>query len=90
MHLDSYLTSKAKLALHQNDPDTVIRIIGAEGPDGCFPTYASDRTDLMDLWRRAQELKAEIEAGESLSALRLKQVREANPVPANIGCSVFA
>jgi citrate lyase subunit beta/citryl-CoA lyase len=31
-----------------------IAILDADGPAGCFPTYASERTQLMDMWMQVR------------------------------------
>merc|ERR1712096_455507 len=82
---DALLTSQVKVALYLDaDPDAATAILGAN----CFPTYGSMRSELMALWATAKELQESQARGvDSLSILERKRVRQANPVPANIGCA---
>jgi len=80
--LDAFVTLQSKLAIHNGQFSEALEILGAN----CFPTYASARDDLMDMWNTAQEGLAAQKKGSPLSFVEAHQVRVANPVPENIGC----
>eukprot|EP00466_Bigelowiella_natans_P008571 jgi/Bigna1/88639/estExt_fgenesh1_pg.C_350101 len=58
----------------------------------CFPTYGSERAELIELWYDAHYRKAVMEekaAGSSvdeLSPVEKHRIRRNNAIPANIGC----
>lgn len=52
----------------------------------CFPTYASARLDLMNMWNSAVEGQASLAKGSSLTILEKHQARMKTPIPDNIGC----
>ncbi len=76
--------AQATLAVGAGDWSTAVDILTATGPAGCFPTLASARAQLMDLWVQAMVLKAG--GAEALTPFQLRNVRVNNPVPRNIGC----
>lgn len=87
LSLDSVLLATAWLAVEAGDWAGAVAVLTAEGAAGCFPTLASERSQLMDLWNAAMVLKAEEANGnKSLTAFELRNVRVSNPVPRNIGC----
>eukprot|EP00824_Muranothrix_gubernata_P026555 TRINITY_DN939_c2_g3_i1.p1 TRINITY_DN939_c2_g3~~TRINITY_DN939_c2_g3_i1.p1 ORF type:complete len:750 (-),score=131.17 TRINITY_DN939_c2_g3_i1:61-2310(-) len=81
-HVDAILTSHIKVALHRGDWESAIKLLGKE----CFPTYASDRRDLMNMWNQANVLREAARLGRPLTPLEERNVRLAHPVPPNIGC----
>ena len=83
---DAVLTSRAKVALAHGNAQAALAIIAAPGELGCFPTYASDRPDLAQIWNDAHAMLAADVKGSPLTLLEAKKVREAAPVPASIGC----
>jgi len=86
--LDAVLVSRAVVALQlRGDYAAAIALLDAPGPLGCFPTYASARSQLMDLWVQAQMAKAAAAAGgRPLTPWEQRNVRVGAPVPRNIGC----
>jgi len=79
---DQVLTSRVKVAIFHRDYITALDILA----NSCFPTYASDRIDLMRMWNTAQELRSEVTRGRKLTTTEAHQIRRQNPVPRNIGC----
>lgn len=49
--VDSFLTMKLQLLLHQKQYNTAVQILS----ENCFPTYAKWRSDLMSFWNTAVE-----------------------------------
>ena len=85
--LDAVLVAKVELSLQLNgDFDKAIAILSDPTELGCFPTYASERKQLMDLWNAAQLARAEAGKGRPLSAFERRNLRVAIPAPRNIGC----
>ena len=85
--LDHVLVAQATVALAAGDWSAVEAILTAPGAAGCFPTLASARSVLMQLWNGAQAARAQSEnGGKPLSAWELRQLRVSRPVPRNIGC----
>lgn len=55
----------------------------------CFPTYAEQRADLMDLWHEQSEGTARTNGGTPavpLTGAQAHRARRGDPVPENIGC----
>jgi hypothetical protein len=85
--LDFVLVAKATVALAAGDWSEVEAILTAPGAAGCFPTLASARSTLMNLWNGAQAARAVSEnGGKPLTPWQLRQLRVNKPVPRNIGC----
>jgi hypothetical protein len=84
LQLDSVLVARATLAVGAGDWAGAVEVLTAPGPAGCFPTLASERAQLMDLWVQAMVLKAG--GPQGLTPYQLRSLRVDNPVPRNIGC----
>ena len=85
--LDAVLLARAQLAVDVADWQTAVAILTADGAAGCFPTLASERAQLMNLWNAAMVIKAEqANGGRALTDFEARNVRVNNPVPRNIGC----
>lgn len=85
--LDFVLVAKATVALAAGDWSEVESILTAPGAAGCFPTLASARSALMNLWNGAQAARAVSEnGGQPLTPWQQRQLRVMKPVPRNIGC----
>lgn len=52
--LDVVLLARATLAVKDGDWATAVGILTAPGAAGCFPTLASERSLLMQVWQRAR------------------------------------
>ena len=87
LQLDAVLLATAQLAVYAGDWRAALAVLTADGAVGCFPTLASARVTLMQVWHAATALRAvEANGGAPLSAFQAAQVRVQNPVPRNIGC----
>lgn len=82
LYLDAAVSSAAKVALAKQDVDKVVSLLS----DNCFPTYARERADLIDMWNSAQEIIRARDAGRALSNVEKHRARVENPPPRNIGC----
>lgn len=80
--LDAVTTSQIKIALSKEDAETTLDILAAY----CFPTYARERSDLIDMWNTAQEMLKSQQLERALSNVEKHQARVQNPPPRNIGC----
>ena len=85
--LDVVLVARATVALADGRWEDVVGTLTAPGAAGCFPTLASARDKLMDLWNGAQVARAvEANGGRNLSAWERRELMVHFPVPRNIGC----
>ena len=75
--LDAVLELRVILLIHQSNYDDAMYILS----NNCFPTYATERIDLMNLWNLAVVSKA-----KAVSQLEQHIARTENPIPRNIGC----
>lgn len=75
--LDAVLELRVILLIHQAKYDEALNILSTN----CFPTYATERLDLMNLWNLAVESKA-----NARTQLEKHIARTENPIPRNIGC----
>jgi tetratricopeptide (TPR) repeat protein len=80
--LDAFITLQIKFSLNQQKYQDALSLLGSN----CFPTYASARLDLMNMWNSAVEGQASLVKGSSLSILEKHQARMKDPIPDNIGC----
>lgn len=76
--LDAVLELRVILLIHQAKYDEALAILS----NNCFPTYATERTDLMNLWHLAVESKA-----NAVTQLEKHIARINTPIPRNIGCA---
>jgi hypothetical protein len=81
-YLDAAVSSAAKVALSKEDTDTVLSLLS----ENCFPTYARERADLIDMWNSAQEIIRARDSGRALTNVEKHRARVENPPPRNIGC----
>merc|ERR1712216_684261 len=80
--LDAVLVANITVALElRGDFDVAIKLLSDKTELGCFPTLASERANLMELWFRAVELRA-----NATTPLERWRARTDTPVPRNIGC----
>ena len=82
--LDAVLASRVRLSLEHAsppEPEAALALLGAPGPAGCFPTFASTRAQLMAWWFAAVEMRA-----NATTPIARRAARRAHPVPRNIGC----
>lgn len=81
---DTFITLDIKLRLHNGEYDEARQTLSKE----CFPTYASARLDLMNMWNLAVEGIAKKEKGgkSDLTPKEAHQARIKDPIPDNIGC----
>lgn len=87
LQLDAVLLATAQLAVYAGDWKTALAVLTADGAAGCFPTLASARVTLMDIWHAATALRAvQANGGVPLTNFEARNVRVQNPVPRNIGC----
>jgi tetratricopeptide (TPR) repeat protein len=80
--LDAFITLQIKFNLQNSKYDDAITLLS----NNCFPTYASARLDLMNMWNSAVEGQAALAKGSSLTILEKHQARMKTPIPDNIGC----
>ena len=76
--LDAVLELRTILLIYQRDYDGALTILSSN----CFPTYATERIDLMNLWNSAVEGKA-----NAVTQLEKHIARTETPIPRNIGCN---
>lgn len=81
-NLDAFVTMRIKYMMHNEQYSEALEVLGAE----CFPTYASARDDLMNMWNTCQEGVAAQKKGSALTYVEKHQARVNNPIPENIGC----
>ena len=75
--LDSVLKIQVMVHLSKNEFSDAMDVLSAN----CFPTYATDRDDLMAFWNSAAE-----GFSNAVTPLQKHQARMKYPIPRNIGC----
>jgi len=80
--LDAFITLQIKYNLQNSKFDEAISMLSGN----CFPTYASARLDLMNMWNSAVEGQASLVQGSPVTILEKHQARMKTPIPDNIGC----
>jgi hypothetical protein len=79
---DAFVTMQIKYQLYAQDFEAARNALASH----CFPTYASARSDLMNMWNAAVEGIAQQQKQYTLTAAEKHVARMADPVPDNIGC----
>jgi hypothetical protein len=81
-NLDAFVTLRIKYMMHNGQYTDALEMLGSN----CFPTYASARDDLMNMWNSCSEGVAAQKKGSELTYVEKHQARVNNPIPENIGC----
>lgn len=80
--LDAFETLKIKNLMHKGENEKARSLLS----EGCFPTYAKARDDLMNMWNGAVMGIAAKKKGSELTNVEAHQARLADKIPENIGC----
>jgi len=84
---DLALIAQASVLLYaQNNPSGAISIL----QENCFPTIASARPVLENMWLQAVVMRQTIIANRTLTPAEARNTRIKYPVPRNIGCTYGA